>query len=43
MLLRVDEAAYYPDVFVTCDEPLEGSYYKRTACLVVEVMSEPLR
>lgn len=40
MLLRVGSAAYYPDVFVTCEEPLEGASYKRTACLVVEVLSD---
>ncbi len=40
MLLKVGSAAYYPDVFVTCEEPLEGASYKRTACLVVEVLSD---
>jgi Uma2 family endonuclease len=27
-------------VFVTCEEPLDGARYKKTACLVVEVLSE---
>ncbi|MEZ0320982.1 MAG: Uma2 family endonuclease [Thermus sp.] len=40
MLLRVEEAAYYPDVFVTCEELLQGAHYKETTCLVVEVLSE---
>lgn len=40
MLLKVEDAAYYPDVFVTCEEPLDGARYKKTACLVVEVLSE---
>jgi Uma2 family endonuclease len=40
MLLRIGNGLYYPDVFVTCDEPLDGSTYKRTACLVVEVLSD---
>ncbi|MDW8426781.1 MAG: Uma2 family endonuclease, partial [Meiothermus sp.] len=40
MLLKVGSAAYYPDVFVTCEEPLVGVSYKKTACLVVEVLSD---
>lgn len=40
MLLKVGSAAYYPDVFVTCEEPLEGASFKKTACLVVEVLSD---
>ena len=40
MLLKVEDAAYYPDVFVTCEEPLDGARYKKTACLVEEVLSE---
>jgi Uma2 family endonuclease len=40
MLLKVEDAAYYPDFFVTCEEPLDGARYKKTACLVVEVLSE---
>lgn len=40
MPLKVGSAAYYPDVFVTCEEPLEGASVKKTACLVVEVLSD---
>jgi Uma2 family endonuclease len=40
MLLKVEDAAHYPDFFVTCEEPLDGARYKKTACLVVEVLSE---
>jgi Uma2 family endonuclease len=40
MLLKAGTGTYYPDVLVTCDEPLEGAIYKRTACLVVEVLSD---
>lgn len=40
MLLKVGTAAYYPDVFVTCEESLEGVSFKKTACLVVEVLSD---
>lgn len=39
MLLKAGTGSYYPDVFVTCDESLDGSVYKRTACLIVEVLS----
>ena len=41
MMLQVpDGATYYPDVFVTCEEPNDGSRYKRFACFIVEVLSE---
>jgi Uma2 family endonuclease len=40
MLLKAGTGIYYPDVFVTCDEPLQGAVLKHTACLVVEVLSE---
>lgn len=41
MLLHTpDGAAYYPDVFVTCEEANDGSRYKRFPCFVVEVLSE---
>ncbi|MGC8876280.1 Uma2 family endonuclease [Thermus sp.] len=39
VLLKVGEAAYYPDLFVTCEETLNGAPFKETACLVVEVLS----
>ncbi len=40
MLLKAGRGSYYPDVFLTCDEPLEGAVYKRSACLVIEVLSD---
>lgn len=39
MILKAGTGSYYPDVFVTCDEPLDGSTYKKTACLVMKVLS----
>lgn len=39
MKLQVDRyTSYYPDVMVVC-EPDEGEYYKKSPCLVVEVLS----
>jgi Uma2 family endonuclease len=40
MLLKAGTGIYHPDVFVTCDEPLQGAVLKHTACLVVEVLSD---
>lgn len=41
MKLRVvqNDAYYYPDVMVTCDPNDSESLYKRSPCLVVEVLS----
>jgi Uma2 family endonuclease len=39
MKVQVDRyTSYYPDVMVVC-EPDEGEYYKKSPCLVVEVLS----
>jgi Uma2 family endonuclease len=39
MKLQVDRyTSYYPDVMVVC-EPDEGEYFKKSPCLVVEVLS----
>ncbi len=41
MLVRTpDDIGYYPDVFVTCEEPNDGSRVKRKPCFVIEVISE---
>jgi Uma2 family endonuclease len=41
MKLRVSEdTIYYPDVFATCTEPNSGATLKRSACFVVEVLSD---
>lgn len=40
MLLQTPGGTYYPDVFVTCEEPNDGSRLKHTACLIIEVLSE---
>ncbi len=41
MLVRTPgDIGYYPDVFVTCDEPNDGSRVKRKPCFVIEVLSE---
>ena len=34
-----DGAGYYPDVFVSCDEPNDGSQAKYNPCFIVEVLS----
>jgi len=41
MKVRVEknEAFYYPDVLVTCDPEDTESLYKRSPCLIVEVLS----
>ena len=41
MKLRVEQndAYYYPDVMLTCDPADSESLYKRSPCLVVEVLS----
>jgi Uma2 family endonuclease len=41
MKLRVEpsDAYYYPDVMVTCDPTDNESLYKRSPCLIVEVLS----
>ena len=41
MKLRVEQsdAYYYPDVMVTCDSEDTESLYKRSPCLIVEVLS----
>lgn len=35
-----DGPTYYPDVFVTCDEGVDGSRFKRFPCFVIEVLSD---
>jgi Uma2 family endonuclease len=34
-----DGTGYYPDVFVTCDEPNDGSQAKYNPCFIIEVLS----
>jgi Uma2 family endonuclease len=34
-----DGTGYYPDVFVTCDEPNDGSKVKYKPCFIIEVLS----
>jgi Uma2 family endonuclease len=39
-LLTPSGFGYYPDVFVTCQEPNDGSLVKRFPCFIVEVLSK---
>lgn len=39
MKVRVEDAFYYPDVMVACEEPPEDEYLEDAPCLVVEVLS----
>lgn len=41
-LLRIDDAAYYPDVMVACDDQV-ASRYEVAPCLLAEVLSPPTR
>lgn len=40
MLLRLDDLAYYPDVFVVCDPDDRHRLYRTRPCLIIEVLSE---
>lgn len=40
MKVRVDDAFYYPDVFVTCEKLDPLAYYQTAPSLIVEVLSE---
>lgn len=31
--------SYYPDVMVTCDDPIPDAYYRTEPCLIIEVLS----
>lgn len=39
-LLTPSGFGYYPDVFVTCQEPNDGSLVKHLPCFIVEVLSK---
>jgi Uma2 family endonuclease len=39
-LLTPSGKGYYPDLFMTCEEPNDGSRFKRYPCWIVEVLSE---
>lgn len=40
MLLRIEQVAYYPDVFVVCDPNDRDRLFRTRPCLVIEVLSE---
>lgn len=39
MKVKVEDAFYYPDVVVACEEPPEDEYVEDAPCVVVEVLS----